>query len=144
LSQTPFPCYSLRVSNTTTTTMTIEEIVRETVEFYSNNARSIRPSGMCSYENESGSRCAVGRCIEEDCMGLVRDTEENKGEFAIEVFQDKVGVSLEECLQEKYRGHNLSFWKILQILHDNNTFWNKRTLTEEGKKFIDEEFGFEI
>jgi len=131
------------VSNTTTT-MTQQEIVRETVEFYSNNARSIRPSGMCSYENESGSRCAVGRCIEEDCMGLVRDTEENKGEFEVLSFEDKVGVSLEECLQEKYRGHNLSLWKSLQMLHDNNTFWEKKSLTKEGKEFIKEEFGFEI
>ena len=124
--------------------MTINEIVRETVEFYSNNRRALKPSGMCSYEIESGDRCAVGRCIEEDCMGLVRDAEEDKGEFAIEVFQDRVGVSLEECLQEKYRGHSLSLWKSLQTLHDNNTFWDGRNITKQGKEFVKEEFGFRL
>lgn len=77
-------------------------------------------------------------------MGLIRDTEEDKGEFDVWSFEDKVGVSLEECLQEKYRGHNLSFWKSLQLLHDSPNSWDGRNIKKEGKKFIEEEFGFEI
>ncbi len=132
--------YSFPVNNTTTATMTKKEIVLETIEFYSNNPRSkSSESKMCCYQDPMGNRCAVGRCIDEDCMAVVADAEQKRGGFEILHFERRVGVELEECLQEKYRGHPIHFWKSLQILHDGDHFWKDGKLHEEAKKFIYDE-----
>jgi hypothetical protein len=129
------------VSNTTTAAMTKKEIVLETIEFYSNNPRSKNSeSGMCCYQDPMGNHCAVGRCIDEDCMGVVADTEQKHGEFEILHFERRVGVELEECLQEKYRGHSIHFWISLQLLHDSDHFWKDGKLHEKAKEFIHDEF----
>lgn len=146
LPQGPFPCYSLPVSNTTAPVMTIEEIVRETVAFYSDkkNSRSVAADGSCSYLNKRGDSCAVGRCIEEDCLAFVAECEEKHGEFNVLNFETRVGTKLEENLKEQYLGHSVRFWSKLQILHDMSWHWVGNVLTEAGKTYIREEFGFEI
>ena len=122
--------------------MTIHDIVRETVEFYSTHPRSKNmQNNMCCYQDPNGNRCAVGRCIDDDCIGVVSDAESIHGEFAIEHFERRVGAELEQCLQEKYRGHSPHFWKSLQLLHDGDHFWKDGKLHEEGKEFVYEEFG---
>jgi len=136
--------------------MTKLEIIEETVDFYSQdtNRRASKSNGLsgfiCSYENEFGNKCALGRCFdtENSNYSIIRYYEGNisslieflitkEGEV-IEKIKDEniIYQELENVLLPLYRGHELIFWKDLQNLHDTEAFWLKKGLTEKGLIYV--------
>jgi hypothetical protein len=99
------------------------EIVIETIQFYladPDNRRSVSEQG-CHYviPGEPSRHCAVGRCMTPDALrrhghilgnvhGLVRDAGARH---------------LDDLLQAEYRGHPVTFWQDLQVLHDYLGAW---------------------
>ena len=116
--------------------MTIKDIIYETVEFYENNPRSVeRVNGYtlrCKYYMEENGRelmCAVGRCLYKTKAKSLTD------EDMIASMRIKQGD-----FKKKYRGHSLSFWNELQMLHDNDYFWDEddfgNTLSKRGEEHV--------
>jgi hypothetical protein len=112
-------------------TKTIEEIVNETVEYYSADPslRGIHDhrGNACAYINSAGNMCAVGRCMLPEAL-------EKYGRCNTDV----LGLARHACqtldtlLKPEYRGHPVEFWKRLQMLHDDACLWNEEV--EEREK----------
>lgn len=110
------------------------EIIEETVAYYSEdvNRRASTEFG-CYYHTEDGRNCAVARCLVNaqevedyvvtNCDGLAsaRTLHERLGE---EKFQN--------LFKEDYKNHDYKFWQDLQVLHDNNFYWNEKGLSIDG------------
>lgn len=114
---------------------TTEQIIDETVEFYSNNPRAVIVSGshtMCVYhDKKTGNKCALGRCMNSNWA------ERLGGEtFILGNMKLVVGVSLDESLKPEYRGQKLEFWDALQRFHDTGQNWGEQGLTETGKSVV--------
>lgn len=96
------------------TTMTEQEIIEETVEYYRNNPFGYDPhrdgddNGGCVYYGPNAEVCAVGRCL-----------------INPEHFKDSTcgvtGLSLNvnNIVKEQYTGHDINFWQHLQFFHDD-------------------------
>jgi len=97
-------------------------IIEETVEYYSEHPRGVTVVGHCEYA-VNGTHCAVGRC-------LIDPVEFQKvvGSSSI-----KKSMRLDENLKPEYRGHEIGFWKNLQMFHDNSFNWEEGGLTEDGR-----------
>lgn len=121
------------------------EIIEEISKYYIEDPtrRAYRARG-CSYLQENGNKCALGYCFNDkanfDYIGDIYDYIESQKE-------KNLNFSLDQHLKEEYKGHSSSFWKSLQIFHDdeNNWFTNKQRqtldysnpkLTEEGNEFL--------
>lgn len=110
------------------------EIIEETAHFYSEDVgrRSLTRYGGCSYLNDEGNMCAVGRCF----------TEEGLKEFCN--YGNIFTRDMFPYLKEDYRIENYLFWFDLQQFHDNNLNWNEDGLSERGKeqyKLLLEKYG---
>jgi hypothetical protein len=105
------------------------EIINETVEFYSadTNRRSTDDSGYCFYAGEKGKKCAYSRCCKE---GVYKLEYENNTVHNLPIAAD-------ELVEKRYKGHSNVFWAQLQSLHDSSRNWNKKGLSEDGKKCVD-------
>lgn len=110
------------------------EIINETISYYSEdvNRRGLSKTGNCVYLSEDGTMCAVGRCLKEP--EKFRNLEE---EINILLREGKTH-NINDLLKEKYTGHNQLFWEDLQMLHDNNYYWNSDGLTNGGKSKTEE------
>jgi hypothetical protein len=115
--------------------MTQQEIVQETIDFYAENPRSVDTVGACRYLSPAGAKCAVGRCLTPEA--LKRAHADYEGNDALELLTE-LG---EDALQEKYRGHSDRFWAKLQCLHDSNNNWRrdgeKLVLTDKGRTWAE-------
>ena len=113
--------------------LSMEEILNETVEYYSGNPKARRSSdnGVCSFNGPYGEHCAVGRCFLPEFQMLGDKLIGNRSNLI--TFMKLNGVeSIDEFLQPQYRGKNYRFWTNLQYLHDTKENWNKNGLTEQG------------
>ncbi len=102
---------------------TTTQIIRETIAHYNRNTLSINEYASCKYLTEDGRMCAVGRCMTETGINLF-------GTFQGDIYKliSKHHLTDEEFdgyLKEEYRGHSVSFWKILQRLHDDDFNWDE-------------------
>ena len=135
--------------------LTKEEILNETVDYYKNNPRSITGAGAggsdmsmissCMYNSTidgQETHCAVGRCFNDE----VKNT--NLGDLANEMTVDelleKLGLlTVDDLLEDKYKGHKITFWRSLQGFHDSSYNWKPGKigthceLTEAGKKEVE-------
>jgi len=108
--------------------MTVEEIVKETIEYYKTHKRAVNAYGYCYYITKEGDMCAAGRCQimpDESMLGSV-----------IHI------PNFERTLKEQYRGHSVRFWRELQGLHDRSKHWVENDkggsdLTHEGRLFAE-------
>lgn len=110
------------------------EILNETIAFYNADVKKrSKLVGDCVYNGENGKHCAVGRCmlpeftqqgdkLEGNHLGIQTLYSRNKKE------------SLDEMLQEQYRGHEVEFWVDLQHLHDTDAFWDNAGLNALGEE----------
>lgn len=124
------------------------DIIRETASFYNLNNRGVNTLGGCSYLTDSGTMCAVGRCMTNPTPTMfssvksLRDRVPGRGEAA--------ELDLEAFLKPEYRGHDLDFWMDVQNLHDHAHNWDEEGLTEFGvakvnqllKKYILDDINF--
>jgi hypothetical protein len=116
-----------------------KEILLETVSFYNSKNRGYdEDSGNCVYEGSNRNRCAVGRCMTDEGIKFA-NTFPNDGGSDGNVINDKVNI--DSLLQEKYQGASLSFWKELQMLHDNFSCWDESGITDYGKLWVKNDFG---
>jgi hypothetical protein len=121
-----------------------EEIVRETVGFYTTENRAaietVQSGGYtinkCEYITHDNRMCAVGRCLTKKGLELVMKTcpDDSAGDL-----NSKVG--LDNVLKKKYTGHRAIFWSSLQCLHDNKHFWDEKGLNDIGVRQVKNEFG---
>lgn len=106
---------------------TQEEIVIETIQAYADPAnRAVnQPANdppRCVYRNHRvtpPTHCAVGRCMTEEAL--------DKVSMLIEAFSSLPRYlnynHHDELLRPDYQGHPMSFWILLQQLHDNTLYW---------------------
>lgn len=109
--------------------LTAIEIIDETVAFYSADVsrRSKKEDGGCAYAGKGGTKCAYSRCWRE---GVWRKE-----------YEDKIVISFsmpkpDELVEERYKGHDPSFWLQLQRFHDNDNYWDEMGLTDEGREYV--------
>lgn len=106
---------------------TKKEILEETIAAYTSETRAYEDG--CKYLTSDGRMCAVGRC----CVRPSFDWEGVVEHIRISGYRGDV----ESLLKPEYQGHEIEFWKNLQILHDCSEHWTKDGLSEEGKKWAD-------
>lgn len=120
--------------------MTKEEILDETIAFYSEDPkrRAMIPVGRCAYNTEDGRHCAVGRCLKPSLLEQGTKLDGNhdsvyrfvQKQNSIPIGETVIGI--DNILDDKYKGHTLTFWSELQHIHDNNRHWSDSGLTEIG------------
>jgi hypothetical protein len=129
--------------------MTKEQIVRETVAFYTSKNRaaveSVDPdngctSTQCLYLTDEGKMCAVGRCMTKKGLELVLVSYLKSSAHDL----DDAFDGIDKLLKKKYRGQNISFWANLQCLHDNKNWWDENGITEKGKAKVRYLFEIEL
>lgn len=120
--------------------MTKQEIIRETVEFYKNNPRSIR--GLrCVYVGYNREMCAFARVCK-------NPTEEWDGINDGSIYSDIIDISrnfgdgnVDNLVKDEYKGHDMDFWTDIQLLYDVPRYWNKgittNTLTKSGEIVVE-------
>ncbi len=114
---------------------TKQEIVDETIAFYTQNPRSVLEGGnSCVYLNvENNTRCAFSRCCTEEAVTELHSKYEGYG-----IANSRFGHDLDtKILKEEYHGHEAEFWNRLQNLHDNKNNWFQ-TSTGNELTFIGE------
>jgi hypothetical protein len=129
--------------------MTKEQIVRETVAFYTSKNRAVVESVLpdnhctstqCLYLTDEGKMCAVGRCMTK--KGLERVLVSYAKASAHDI--DDAFDGIDKLLKKKYHGQNISFWANLQRLHDNRNWWDENGITEKGKAEVRFMFNIEL
>lgn len=120
------------------------EIIIETLQHYSDPAnrattRDAHGNMICLYtaRKEDITHCAVGRCMTEKALSEIGSAVDS----ATGIADAYGGGSLENLLQEEYRGHPLGFWETLQALHDTDRFWLASACCE-GNTPAEERFRF--
>lgn len=121
--------------------MSMLEVITNTVKYYSNNPRATRPgTNICEYMTEEGYRCALGRWfidprfnyVEGDVLEVINRIEHDS---------DPNLKTLDDLLDPEVRGFSTYFWMDLQYLHDSSRFWQNETtrnsVTEEPNKLTD-------
>ena len=119
-------------------TLTMVEIIDETVEFYDGDptrrSKRVGVGGLglhiCSYNGDEGNHCAVGRCLTQEA--LMNNPDKHSDATVSGVW--KRIKALDHDLQPQYRGHTLLFWKRLQHLHDCERFWDCDGITQFGRR----------
>lgn len=111
------------------------EIINETISFYTGDTkrRSLNDKGYCVYNGPNGAHCAVGRCLLPEYKEMGESLPMNE-EAIRDLFEARDCNSIDDMLEEKYRGHDLSFWNQLQLLHDGEEYWDASGFTTEGEK----------
>lgn len=119
------------------------QIIEETVAYYSENPkerRGLNENESCVYSNEEQTRfCAVGRVLINP-LDLENKVQEhsNYSDGTIDTIGREYSGNIQEVFKEQYRGHEMSFWRELQILHDDFTYryWTDDSITEEGLLYV--------
>ena len=99
--------------------MTKHEIIDYVVDHYKTNPRSITSGGLCRYNGLNGEKCAFAIL----CSNPKELIEWKDADTLI-----NAGIAK---LKPKFDGHSAFFYKQIQNLHDDNTYWNK---TPEGNE----------
>lgn len=123
---------------------TIHEIIDETVEFYSNNPRSLVVEDdeeddhlrqtRCLYNGPNGTKCAFARLVKDEFVHLLPEESCCVVNYAL--------ICPMEHLKEEYQNHPPGFYRQLQILHDASSNWvelgdGTRKLSDRGIELVD-------
>ena len=127
------------------------KIVVETACYYNSGNRGYNgSSGSCTYLNDEGNMCAVGRCMNEGSLQEVslreRERKNKRASDGLSLAVDglaKLYNGIDILLKPEYRGHDLEFWENMQCLHDNSRAWWDGGLTGHGLKQVEVLFGAE-
>ncbi len=113
--------------------MTAIEIIEETAAAYTSKNRAIAPSGNCVYLAENGNKCAVGRCLNPSGLKFAMELREETGVGELAEYAADAGLSFDDLLEEKYKGHGEEFFAALQSFHDHDKFWSDSGLSYWGQ-----------
>lgn len=106
------------------------KLLKETVNFYTTNSRSVAPIGhSCYYLSANGCRCAFGRLLTPSELQLVHDKYEFKS--LRQIFEN------EPYIQARI-GMKIEFLEQLQFLHDESKNWATtwKGLSPQGLAFV--------
>ena len=121
------------------------DIIIETVKNYnSNNTSKKAETDTCTYMNEDGAMCAVGRCLTNEGMQIFKAFEDNNlhVDTSVTYFTQVYDMDkFDKALKEEYCGHDLKFWQNLQYLHDSPHNWDEDGITQSGLEMVDSLFG---
>lgn len=121
--------------------LTKEEIILETIEFYSADTtrRSVDADSTtgCAYNHENGNHCAVGRLMLPKYQKQGTKLAGNKATVGVLLDELKI-KSLDKLLLPQYHGHDVTFWRRLQYLHDRSHYWQENDLTTQGLAYANE------
>ena len=117
--------------------MTFAELVDETVEYYSNNPRSLVTNGIggsaCRYAGPNGERCAAARLCDESATDLEAMDSQDQCAWT--------DVHHMATLKPEYAHFTIEQILDLQLLHDRDWYWinpygknGAVGLTESGKQ----------
>lgn len=107
------------------------EIVLETLRFYNRNNRGYNyQNDHCTYYDEAtGNKCAVGRCILDSEIERVSELERVRFEKKLDgpsvILVADHFKGLDGLLKPEYRGHCIEFWQNLQSIHDDCSIWDE-------------------
>lgn len=108
------------------------QIINDTIAHFNPGNRAIDIHGSCYYCAFDGKKCAVGRYMgPENLPGVFTG---GLSAFSRNVPGGLECVYIEDVLIPEARGHNSSFWKDLQNLHDQNINWLEDGLSSVGKR----------
>lgn len=103
------------------------EIIDEILGIYiaDPSRRAATSLGKCEYLTEDGRMCALGQCLDKDHPDY---------RTICRVNDIATGIpDLDGKLRPEYRGHEVGFWRDLQLMHDSAFYWDVDGLTEFGK-----------
>ena len=110
----------------------MQDILEDTIEYYSESPRAMDLSGSCQYTDDNGNHCAVGRYM--------------RPEFQTTEFYANCGVSVgslaadvDTYLKSNVLGLTEKFWSALQDIHDSSNNWGEydEGLTAVGRTRCD-------
>lgn len=129
--------------------MTKLEIINETVSYYGEDTArrgvdtDLTGIPTCMYLSGNGNKCAIGRCFNDkgiDELGRKKGGIESvisnliyESENRAESTERRTAI-LNQYLEPRYRGHQLTFWSGLQNLHDHEGYWDTDGLTLKGRQ----------
>jgi len=121
------------------TRLTKHQIIDETVDYYNNNPRSIRTdyegaSSCYYYHPDNNIQCAFSRCTKEEFKDKLIEQNESTVTNAL----SNLMLELDSILQDKYKGHDISFWEHIQRIHDKDSYWTNSKLNSSGIAFVNE------
>ena len=110
----------------------MQDILEDTIEYYSESPRAMDASGSCQYTDDNGNHCAVGRYMrpEFQTVGFYANNGVSVGSLA---------ADLDTYLKSNVLGLKENFWSALQDIHDSCSNWGEydEGLTECGRTRCD-------
>lgn len=103
----------------------MHEIIDETVEFYSNNPRSVE-GDQCLYHGPNGAMCAFARMVANPERLI-------EGKNCLYLMEYLEGI----VIKPEYSGYKRDFYRSIQRLHDYSDNWEcDGGLSKEGKNEV--------
>ena len=106
----------------------MQDILEDTIEYYSEEPRAMDASGSCQYTDDNGNHCAVGRYMREEFQ--TTEFYANNG-----VSVGSLAADVDTYLDSKVIGLPEKFWCALQDMHDSCSNWGEYSegITSVGK-----------
>ena len=120
-----------------------KEIAEAAVKWFAEDPegrRATTSTSSCQYTTDDGRHCAFGVFMKEEYQD---HPAAHSPSYVVTALADAVEVkSFDDLLREPYQGMDLSFWHDLQLLHDEDRFWNleENTLSTSGRRFVRSRF----
>ena len=96
----------------------MKDILKDTIEYYSEEPRAMDASGSCQYTDNNGNHCAVGRYMRPEFQTV--DFYANNG-----VSVGSLSADVDTYLDSKVIGLTEKFWSALQDIHDSSNNWGE-------------------
>ena len=120
-----------------------KDIVKAAVQWFAEDPegrRATTSTSSCQYSTDDGRHCAFGIFMKE---AYQNHPAAHSPSYVVTALADAVEVkSFDDLLRAPYQGMDLSFWHDLQVLHDEDLFWNAKdnTLSTAGRRFVRSRF----
>ena len=96
----------------------MQDILEDTIEYYSEEPRAMDASGSCQYTDDNGNHCAVGRYMRPEFQTV--NFYANNG-----VSVGSLAADVDTYLDSKVIGLTEKFWCALQDVHDSCNNWGE-------------------
>ncbi len=103
------------------------EIIKFIADYYTSKNRCVDNQGNCSLCLDN-KKSALGLCMLPVKIEKALDYVFCPSAQDI----DKLFGGIDNALKKQYRGHEVKFWRNLEIFHDVGKFWDEDGLTDEG------------
>lgn len=105
---------------------------RATGEVKLSNGTIHKYSAYRIIDGEKEKRCIVGLCLR---TGEWLEFEGNIQDIFKHICNENA-KKFNLLFLPKYKGHSVDFWMDIQKFHDEEEFWDKKSLTESGKEYL--------